>query len=227
MQQIQPVSPGGMPVSLSVATSFANPAGLPRLEGLVLISTKALAMQPDPLPQPVLQRLLSPAARIEGADCRLNDPALIDSARSAHAFVMLLPPLGNLGNLFYSVHPRRNDRFLAARAPLKALFPEVDFTEFDFTGHMLGALAATCPERFAEMRRLLQRTWQERLAALLAQLPDNGVLVHMPGPVWLGVPADALSSPERPVVTVGCGDCADAAARVRKALEPAFCRLRA
>lgn len=227
MQQIQPVSPGAMPVSLSVATGFASPEGISRHEGLVLIGTTALAMQPDPLPQPVLQRLLSPAARIEGADCRLNDPALIDSARLARAFVMLLPPLGNLCNLFYSVHPRRNDRFLAARPPLKSLFPEVDFTEFDFTGHMLGALAATCPERFAEMRRHLRITWQERLATLLAQLPDNGVLLHLPGPLWLGVPAEAISSPQRPVVTVGCENSTDAVSRARKALEPALRRLHA
>lgn len=216
-----------MPVSLSVATGFASPEGMLRHEGLVLISTTAPSPQPGPLPQPVLQRLLSPAARIEGADCRLNDPALLDSARMARAFVMLLPPLGNLGNPFYSVHPRRNDRFLAARPPLKALFPEVDFTEFDFTGHMLGALAATCPGRFSEMRRVLRLTWQDRLTALLAQLPDNGVLLHLPGPVWLGVPADAVATVGRPVVTVGRADGADALNRVRKALEPALRRLHA
>lgn len=217
MQQIQPVSPGVMPVS--VTTSLA------RHEGLVLIG--ALAAQADPLPLAQLRRLLSPAARIEGADRRLNDPALIDNARAARAFVMLLPPLGNLGNPFYSVHPRRNDRFLAARPKLKALFPEVDFTEFDFTGHMLGALIATCPGRFAEMRRHLRLTWQERMAALLAHLPDKGVLVHLPGPEWLAVPASALACPQRPVVAVDCGERADAVNRLRIALEPALRRLHA
>lgn len=221
MQRIEPVLPGAMPVPLSVASNLAQH------EGLALISALALATQADPLPPAVLQRLLSPAAQIEGADCRLNDPALLDSARSARAFVMLLPPLGNLGNPFYSVHPRRNDRFLAARPMLKALFPEVDFTEFDFTGHMLSTLAETCPARFAEMRRLLRLTWRERLAALLAHLPDSGVLVHLPGPARLVPPVDALASPDCPVVTVDCGDRADAVARLRQALEPALRRLHA
>lgn len=214
MQQIQPVSPGGMPVSLSVTT------GLARHEGLALIGADALARQADPLPPPLLRRLLSPAARIEGLDCRLNDPALIDNARSARAFVMLLPPLGNLANPFYSVHPRRNDRFLAALPKLKALYPEVDFTEFDFTGHMLGTLAATCPARFSEMRRILRLTWQERLATLLTLLPDRGVLLDLPGPAWLKVHADSLAGPKRPVVCVDGGGRADAISKLRMALVP-------
>jgi len=182
---------------------------------------------PDPLPRFMLRQLLSPAARIEGADCRLNDPLLLEQAHKARAFVMLLPPLGNLGNPFYSVHPRRNDRFLAARPTLKALYPEVDFTEFGFTGHMLGTLAGTCPARFAEVHRLLRLTWRERLAALLAHLPDNGVLLHLPGPDWLMVPADAMASAARPVLTLDYAEQANAVTLLGKALEPALRRLHA
>lgn len=221
MQQNQPVSPGVMPVS------GCAEAGAARHEGLVLYGAEAPAPQADPLPPPLLRRLLSPAARIEGADCRLNDPALLDAARSADAFVMLLPPLGNLGNPFYSVHPRRNDRFLAARPMLKALFPEVDFTEFDFTGHMLGALAATCPDRFSEMRRLLRLTWEERLSGLLDHLPEKGVLLHLPGPAWQAVPAGAVNSVQRPVVTISATGCTDSVSRLRAALEPVLSRLHA
>jgi len=202
--------------------SYAMTAAVSRHEGLVLIDARARASPCNALPEPLVRRLLSPSARIEGVDCRLNDPALIAAARSARAFVMLLPPLGNLGNGLYSVHPRRNDRFLAARPALKALFPEVDFTEFDFTGHMLGTLAATCPERFGEMQRLLRRVWEEKLSSLLAHLPDNGVLLHLPGPRWLKVPADAVASPQRPVVTVSGTERADAFDRVHTALEPAL-----
>lgn len=213
MQQIQPDSLGVMSIPVAAQT---------RHDGLVLIGAPAPAMQIDPLPPAILRRLLSPAARIEGVDCRLNDPALLDRARSAHAFVMLLPPLGNLGNPFYSVHPRRNDRFLAARPMLKALFPEVDFTEYDFTGHMLSALAATCPDRFSQMRRVLQQTWQERLKTLLEHMPDGGVLLQLPGPAWLAAPSSALASKARPLVTFARASQPDAPDRLRSALEPAL-----
>ncbi|MCC5969403.1 MAG: hypothetical protein JJU15_05600 [Pararhodobacter sp.] len=172
----------------------------------------------DPLLWRVVQRLLSPQAQIEGVDSRLNDPVLIDRAASARAFVMLLPPLGNQGNSLYSVHPRRNDRFLTARPALKALFPEVDFTEFDFTGHMLGTLAATCAERFAETRQILRQNWLEKLSALLVQLPEQGLLLHLPGPAWLPLPVSELARCKQPVLAVDCADRADAANRLRTAL---------
>ncbi|HHX89977.1 MAG TPA: hypothetical protein GX700_09455 [Paracoccus sp.] len=211
---MQELSSGAMPVSICAT------AGLTRHEGLVLIDARG-ASQGDAV-QPLLRRLLSPRARIEGVDCRLNDPALIEAAGAARAFVMLLPPLGNLGNPFYSVHPRRNDRFLAARPKLKALFPEVDFTEFDFTGHMLSTLATTCPHRFAELRRLLRHVWRIRLEGLLAHLPGNGVLVQIPGPGWLAVPAGDLANPARPVVTTDGVGPKTALPRLQTALESAL-----
>ncbi len=43
-----------------------------------------------------------------------------------------------LSNRFYSVHPRRNDRFLRASTVLQAIYSDVDFADFTFTRHMLG-----------------------------------------------------------------------------------------
>lgn len=221
MQQIQPDFPGVMPVSLSMAVASS------RHEGLMLIGAGGHTLLHGPLLERVVRRLLSPQAQIEGVDSRLNDSVLIDRAGLAHAFVMLLPPLGNQGNPLYSVHPRRNDRFLAARAMLKALFPEIDFTEFDFTGHMLGTLAATCPERFSETRRILRQSWIDKMASLLAELPERGVLLHLPGPAWLPLPVAEIATSARPVVTVDCADKADALQKVHAALGVALVTLHA
>jgi len=218
MQQIQPDSPGAMPVSLSMTVAPASS----RHEGIILIGSNGHTLLNGPFLGRVVQRLLSPPAQIEGVDCRLNDPVLIESARMARAFIMLLPPLGNLGNPLYGVHPRRNDRFLAARPALKALFPEVDFTEFDFTGHMLATLSETCPARFAEVRSVLRKTWRKRLSALLVQLPEHGVLLHLPGPAWLPVPKTVITSPRREVASVDCADRDHAIASVRAALGAAL-----
>lgn len=203
-----------MPDSISMTLATATF----RHEGLLLIGANRHTLLHGPLLSQVLQRLLSPSAQIEGVDFHLNDPAVADSGRTAQAFVLMLPPLGNLDNPFYSVHCRRNDRFLAARPALKDLFPDVDFTEFDFTGHMLGTLAATCPERFVVARRVLQQTWLRKMVDLLRRMPARGVLLHQRGPAWLPVPAPALALPGRPVVPVDCADRAEAVAAVRAAL---------
>ena len=137
----------------------------------------------------IMRRVLSPAAQIEGIDTQLADAALSLRARQAAFFVLLLPPMGNLSNSFYSVHPRRNDRFVAARPPLRALFPEVDFADMVFTGQLLAVLARTDPLRLKAMAQALRPVWLARVGALLTQLPPRGVLLHLdpPGPLPLPV----------------------------------------
>lgn len=187
-----------------------------RHRGLMLIGPRGAARMAGPLGARVLDRLLAPSAQVEGVDLHLADPALAARARWARAFVLVLPPLGNLSNPFYRVHPRRNDRFLAARAPLKSLFPEVDFAAFAFTGHALGSLAGVCPERFALVRRGLVEAWLPRMRLLLEILPPRGVLIDLPAPDWL----------RRPVLArEGLGEIAllpedreEAVARLRAAL---------
>lgn len=193
MQQCMPICGSGA-ISATSLPPNAVQAG-PRHRGLMLFGPgrNMLRQRRDLwLAHRVLDRLLRPSALIEGVDLHLGDPWLAERAANASGFVLLLPPLGNLSNPFYVVHPRRNDRFVAARAPLRALFPEVDFTPFAFTGHALGVLATTCPERFAEIRHELACEWQRRMQALLDLLPAEGVLISTPQPAFLCLPTLAL-----------------------------------
>lgn len=160
---------------------------------LMLIGRRGPARIAGPTGRRVLDRLLAPSAQVEGVDLHLADTALGERAAAASGFVLVLPPLGNLTNPYFRVHPRRNDRFVAARAPLKALFPEVDFAAFAFTGHALGTLAAVCPERFALVRQELVAAWELRMRLLLVVLPSKGVLIDLPAPEWL--PRPALTGP--------------------------------
>lgn len=164
----------------------------------------------------VLDRLLAPAAQVEGVDFHLADPALAAAGAQASAFILVLPPLGNLSNALYTVHPRRNDRFVTARPALKALFPEVDFAPLVFTGHALGTLAATCPERFVEVRRVLNAAWVQRMQALLRLLPEQGVLLDLPAPPWL--PRPAIAGEPRRRVFLDPDDRANGAEILRAAL---------
>ncbi|MCA0203675.1 DUF6473 family protein [Pararhodobacter sp.] len=190
-------------------------AGL-RHRALMLIGPRGPDRMAGPLGLRVLDRLLAPSAQVEGVDLHLADPALAGRAQWAVAFALVLPPLGNLSNAFYRVHPRRNDRFLAARAPLKALFPEVDFAAFAFTGHALGSLASTCPERFALVRHGLVEAWVPRMRLLLAVLPPRGALIDLPTPEWLRRPVTMREGLRQ--IALDPGDRAEGLARLRAAL---------
>jgi len=193
-------------------------AGGIRHRALMLVGARGASRLTPQLARRVLDRLLVPTAQVEGVDLHLGDPALGRAGAQALAYVLVLPPLGNLSNPFFTVHPRRNDRFVAARAPLKALFPEVDFTPFAFTGHALGTLAGVCPERFAVLRQALAAAWVTRMRLLLDRLPPRGVLIDLPAPGWL--PRPPIPGEGRRRVPVDPDDRSTGAESLRRALLP-------
>ncbi|HMO08578.1 MAG TPA: DUF6473 family protein [Paracoccaceae bacterium] len=115
-----------------------------------------------------------------GPDAFLADPGVMAVVARARAVVLQCPGAANLSNPFYAVHPRRNDRFLRALPPLVQLFPEVDFTHFHFTGHLLATLRGLSPQRFGTLAAGLRATWVARMQALVAA---PGVPVVL---LWMG-----------------------------------------
>ena len=115
-----------------------------------------------------------------GVDVFLNDRAVMQLCAGARATVIQLLGAQNLTNGFYSVHPRRNDRFLAATPRLKRLFGDVDFTEFHFTRHLLAALQERSSERFAAVVAELQAAWMQRMERLLRAAGGRKILL------WIG-----------------------------------------
>jgi len=75
-----------------------------------------------------------------GLDVLSSDPAIVAALGQAEAAVLQITSAHNMTNRFYKVHPRRNDRFLKASSVLRTIYPEVDFTEFHFTRHLLSHL---------------------------------------------------------------------------------------
>ncbi len=112
-----------------------------------------------------------------GLDLYLNEPAMLEIAAKAEAVVLQIVGAANLSNRYYTVHPRRNDRFLGATPLLKSLYRDVDFTDFAFTRHLLTALYAQSPERFAVLAQELRATWAARMKDLLAVLPERSFLL--------------------------------------------------
>ena len=119
------------------------------------------------------------ACQNAGPDVYLADPAALEVARHAHLAVIQITGAQNLTNRFYTVHPRRNDRFVAATPLLRAMYRDVDFTEFHFTRHLILALAAKGADRFAPVVAELKAVWQHRMTALLERMPRRRLLLWM------------------------------------------------
>jgi Domain of unknown function (DUF6473) len=149
-----------------------------------------------PYPALVEQSLGRPVVNLgalnAGADFYLADPPALNIAARARAAVVELAGAEALSNPFYTVHSRRNDRFLAATPALRALYPEVDVTDIHFTRHLLQVLHRTDPERFARVVSGLQTNWVARMRQLLLHLPPRRLLL------WLAdaPPPDTAFAPE-------------------------------
>lgn len=112
-----------------------------------------------------------------GPDLYLSDAAVMAHIQGAdHVFVQL-PSVSTISNRFYKVHPRRNDRFVAATVLLRSIYRHADFTEFTFVRHMLTSLYKTSPERFDVIITELQMTWSDRMSALLKSIKTRKTLV--------------------------------------------------
>lgn len=116
-----------------------------------------------------------------GIDVFAGEPVVLDACSRARVTVIQLMGAQNLSNRFYAVHPRRNDRFLRASAAMKATFPEVDFTEFHFTRHMLSVLKERAAGRFAAVVEELKAAWVLRMRGLLGRIDRPVVLLWITG----------------------------------------------
>ena len=114
-----------------------------------------------------------------GPDFYLSDPATLAVAANARLAVVQVTGAEAMSNPFYSVHSRRNDRFLAATPALRGLYPEVDVTDIHFTRHLLQVLRAAGPERFPIVIAALRANWLARMEALLAALPSRRILLWL------------------------------------------------
>jgi hypothetical protein len=114
-----------------------------------------------------------------GADVLLNEPVFLDLAAPADVTVIQVLGAHNLSNRFYSVHPRRNDRFLHASHVLRTLYPEVDFTEFHYTRHLLQTLRRVSIARYELIEQELKAAWVARMRQTLHMIPGPTVLLSI------------------------------------------------
>lgn len=114
-----------------------------------------------------------------GLDAFLKDPSVLEIAADSALPVVQTLGAQNMSNRYYTVHPRRNDRFVRANDALKTLLPRVDFTEFNFTRHMLRGVKAASSEVFDIVVAQLCRDWVENMNDLGARLGGRALLLHV------------------------------------------------
>ncbi|MEY1557521.1 DUF6473 family protein [Yoonia sp. R2331] len=112
-----------------------------------------------------------------GVDAFVNDPTIMGICNDAQMTVVQIMGANYMSNRFYSVHPRRNDRFLRASTVMEAIFNDVDFADFTFTRHMLSTLHAMSPERFDIVVSELREAWVARMKNMLGQIGPRSVLL--------------------------------------------------
>ncbi len=111
-----------------------------------------------------------------GVDAFVGDPAITEICSGAKTSFIQVMGAQNLSNRLYSVHPRRNDRFLKSSAMLETLFREIDFTEFSFTRHLLSSLKELSPEKFSVVEAELREAWVARMKGFVTRITGRTVL---------------------------------------------------
>ena len=112
-----------------------------------------------------------------GVDAFVNDPTIMAACHDAELTVVQIMGANFLSNRFYSVHPRRNDRFLRASTVLQAIYSDVDFADFTFTRHMLGELLNLSADRFDIVVSELREAWVARMRNMLGQIGPRAILM--------------------------------------------------
>lgn len=115
-----------------------------------------------------------------GAETFRSDPTVLGIARGAEYVVLQLTGPQFVSNAFYAVHPRRNDRFIRARPALEALFPQMDFTDVHFVGHLLRKLRRASPKGFEKVAHECRRAWLTSLIGTIRRIGRPTLTLWLP-----------------------------------------------
>ena len=127
------------------------------------------------------RKIINLGCMYAGPTMFLNDPSVLEICQNARVTIIQLTGAQNMSNRFYTVHPRRNDRFLGPTHLMKSVFPDVDLTDVHFTGHLLRVLRKQSEKRFALMRQELELEWVRQMQVLLEKIGGQIVLLWLAG----------------------------------------------
>ncbi|NRA98455.1 MAG: hypothetical protein HRU32_01340 [Rhodobacteraceae bacterium] len=114
-----------------------------------------------------------------GVSVFVDDDAILSACSDAKLTIIQVMSAQNMSNRFYTVHPRRNDRFLKASETLRAMYPTTDFTDFNFTRHLLTSLKRESEQGFALVEEELRQSWLARMRLLISKIDGPVALLWM------------------------------------------------
>lgn len=112
-----------------------------------------------------------------GIDAFAHDPFVPSATAKSQVTVLQVMGAQNMTNRFYTVHPRRNDRFVSASSLLRTIYREVDFADFHYNRHLVTELERVSPERFETVRTELQAAWSARMRLMLKQIVGKSIVL--------------------------------------------------
>ena len=127
-----------------------------------------------------------------GIDTFVKDEAIMQIIGGAETVVIQAMGAQNLSNRYYTVHPRRNDRFLKHSTTMTNLYRDVDFSDFSFTRHMLSSLREVSQNRFRILQLELEIAWVARMTVLLSRIKGNRILLWIEDETDRGLGAEPL-----------------------------------
>ena len=163
--------------------SFRGPYRIPQaVDVAVLGGTETFGKYitvpyPELLEHQMGRSVVNLGAMNAGVDSFCSDSIIEEVAHRAHVAVVQIMGAQSVSNPFYRVHARRNDRVVAVTDHLRSLFPDLDFTDCNFTRHLLVKLQNRSPSQFQEVVFQLQKTWLGRMRELIARLSMPTVLL--------------------------------------------------
>lgn len=114
-----------------------------------------------------------------GIDAFHKDAVVLEICNKAKVVVIQIMGPQNMSNRLYTVHPRRNDRFVKASKFLHSLYRDIDFTQFHYTRHLLSALRAQSAKRYGMVVEELQAGWLSRMRMLVSEIQTDVCLLWM------------------------------------------------
>lgn len=102
---------------------------------------------------------------------------LLETASRADLTVLQVLGAQNMSNRLYSVHTRRNDRFLTVSPALRDMYPNVDFADINFTGHLLETLHARSRAAFSVVLEELKFSWVQRMRRVVQSIRSDVLLL--------------------------------------------------
>lgn len=116
-----------------------------------------------------------------GPEFFLNDPDILHVINGARLCIVEVMSARAMSNRMYTVHRRRNERFVQPSGLLRGLYPDVDFREFAVVQGMLRRLNAIAPDRFRLLQNEIQNAWIARVQSLLNAIEVPKILFWFAG----------------------------------------------